>query len=145
MRRGGSDVEIPRLMVAVALLVAVASCGGGGSSNTSDTPSTAEGQDTASSVQGREATTGTEIPTGSSVDELAEAALALPTRKPDRIDLFTSRYESAGADGLYPEGSPMELAPGPVPSADDVRGGLEQFLTERFADDRTRVAEGLAI
>ena len=74
------------------------------------------------------------------LDKQAEKVLAMPQHKPADVDLFPSKYFYMGVDlsvalkheGLYPSGSPMAPAPGPKPTASQVKSQLNTFLKERF-------------
>jgi hypothetical protein len=66
-------------------------------------------------------------PKGASATQLANFLLALPQRKPCDVSMFTSRYDS-GTVGLYPEGSAMVPASGPVLTEDQARAQLGAFM-----------------
>ncbi len=86
------------------------------------------------------------------LDKQAEKVLALPQHKPADVDLFPSKYFYMGVDlsvalkheGLYPSGSPMAPAPGPKPTASQVKSQLNTFLKERFGSDQSEIDKALA-
>ena len=64
-----------------------------------------------------------------SPSKLAIFLLSLPQHKPCDVNLFTSKFVN-GANGLYPEGSPMEPATTPAPSEEQVRAQLDSLLQD---------------
>ena len=64
-----------------------------------------------------------------SPSKLAIFRLSLPQHKPCDVNLFTSKFVN-GANGLYPEGSPMEPATTPAPSEEQVRAQLDSLLQD---------------
>ena len=64
---------------------------------------------------------------GASPIQLAKFLLALPQRKPCDVNLFTSKFDG-GSAGVYPEGTPMEPARGPLQTEDQVRTQLAAFM-----------------
>ncbi len=82
------------------------------------------------------------------LDEQAEKVLALPQQKPADVDLFGSQVLINGFpllnSGLYPSGSPMAPAPGPEPTASQVKSQLTSFLKERFGSNQSEIDKALA-
>jgi hypothetical protein len=66
-----------------------------------------------------------------SAKQVANKVLKLKPRKPADINLFGSRYVNGGV-GLYPSGSAMTPASGPLLTEQQVRNRLKTFLRAQF-------------
>ena len=79
-------------------------------------------------------------PTG----DLANQILARDPRTPSNIDLFTSIFVG-GLDGLYPSGTAMAPAAGPVLTEAETRADLSSSLNRQFNNDTLQVTAALAV
>jgi hypothetical protein len=79
-----------------------------------------------------------------SAKQIANKVLRLDPRKPADIDLFTSTYEGGGP-GLYPSGSTMQPASGPILTEAQARAKLKGYLRDQFPSDSSKVNAGLAL
>ena len=79
-----------------------------------------------------------------SAKQIANKVLRLDPRKPADVDLFTSKAANR-AQGLYPAGSAMAPASGPVLSEQQVRSRLKMFLKGHFRNDAGKVNAALAV
>jgi hypothetical protein len=54
--------------------------------------------------------------------------MALDPRVPGNTNLFSSVFQPSGSEGVYPNGSPMAPAGGPVLTQQEVRDQMPAFL-----------------
>jgi hypothetical protein len=78
-------------------------------------------------------------------EALANRVMALDPRVPGDIGLFSSVFQPSGSEGLYPGGSPMAPAGGPVLTEQQVRGQMRPFLNAWYGGDAARVSAALAV
>jgi hypothetical protein len=77
--------------------------------------------------------------------ELASRVMALDPRVPGSINLFTSVWQPSGSEGLYPSGSAMDPAGGPVLTEQQVRDQMPAFLSAWYGGDAAKVGAALAV
>jgi hypothetical protein len=77
--------------------------------------------------------------------QIANKVLKLDPREPSKINLFTSKFEPGGAEGIYPRGSAMAPASGTPLTEAQARSRLKSYLQDQFHNDAGKVNAALAL
>jgi hypothetical protein len=80
-----------------------------------------------------------------SAKQIANKVLKLSPRKPSDIDLFTSKFEPGGTEGIYPQGSAMAPASGTPLTEAQARSRLKSYLQDQLHHDSGKVNAALAL